>query len=127
MLWQVPEDSDELTEDLVLPNPATLLQNRLRELSGQPLSSAPGPQWFWLLLHDTYRCLVLSVAVLWSTTSMAASVQLSLAARQPHCRFRRLSRSPLRRRCSQCTQRCLRLQATNTAEGSRGCQIQSRR
>lgn len=56
MLWQVPEDSDELTEDLVLPNPATLLQNRLRELSGQPLSSAPGQQSFWLQLHATRRC-----------------------------------------------------------------------
>jgi hypothetical protein len=127
MLWQAPEDSDELTEDLVLPNPATLLQNRLRELSGQALSSAPGQQWCWLLLHVTYRCLVLSVAVLWSTTSTAVSVQLSRAARQPHCRSRRLSRSPLRRRRSQCMQRCLRLQATNTAGGSRGCLIQSRR
>jgi hypothetical protein len=41
-LWQVPEDSDELTEELALPHPATLLQNRLRELSGQPLSNVPG-------------------------------------------------------------------------------------
>ena len=97
MLWQGPEDSDELTEDLVLPNPATLLQNRLRELSGQPMSSAPGQQEFWLLQHGTCRCLALSAVTSWSTTSMAASVQLSRAARQPHCRFRRLSRSPWRR------------------------------